>query len=124
MARDRQKPLMDNDIECATRPEALTVEAAHRLMQRHAHWRGSVCAQRAAALELLVALGRYVLDSRRCHLRVMCESIGLILDFQCDRSAAEAFAYRMSARADFGIVIDRDVHPDMPPLPCARLWAV
>ncbi|WP_157978875.1 MULTISPECIES: hypothetical protein [Nocardia] len=109
---------------CATRPSALTVRTAHRIMQRHAHWRGSACAQRAAALEFLVAVGRYVLDSRRCHLRVMFKSTGMMLDFQCDRSAAEAFAHRMRARGDSEIVIDRDVHPDMPPLPCARLWSV
>ncbi|MBH0781035.1 hypothetical protein [Nocardia bovistercoris] len=111
-----------NAAACSERPTSLTAQSAHRIMQRHAHWKGAACVQRAAALELLVALGRYVLDSRRCHVRVLFKSTGLLLDFQCHRSAAEGFARSMSLRADSEICIDRDVHPDMPPLPCSRLW--
>lgn len=110
--------------DCEGVPTPLTADLAHRIMRGHAHWSGSPCPKRAAALELLVRLGRYVPDSRRRHVRVRFPAADLSLDFQCDREAAEAFAARMSVRADSTVTTDCRVHPDMPPLPCARLWSV
>ncbi|WP_036511540.1 hypothetical protein [Nocardia aobensis] len=103
-------------------PTGMTVEAAHRIMQQHAHWSGAPCARRAAALRHLVALGRYVLDSRRCRVRVRFSHSDVAVDYQCPREIAEAFAARMRRRSDSLVVIDDQVHPDLPPLPCARLW--
>ncbi|MET8430430.1 hypothetical protein [Nocardia sp. NPDC004860] len=110
--------------DCASTPKRLTADTAHRIMQLHAHWSGTPCALRAAALELLVSLGRYVLDTKRCRVRVIFTSLGFTLDFQCPRPAAEEFASRMRQRGDPQVVIDNGVHPDLPPLPCARLWAL
>ena len=93
-------------------------------MQQHAHWAGGSCARRAAALRYLVALGRYVLDSRRCRVRVSFPRSGVAVDYQCTREVAVAFAARMRERFDSTVVIDDHVHPDLPPLPCARLWAL
>ncbi|MEV5651955.1 hypothetical protein AB0L57_27230 [Nocardia sp. NPDC052254] len=115
----RAAPLAD----CATVPARLTVDIAHRIMQQHAHWSGGSCRRRAAALEHLVALGRYVLDSRRCRVRVQFPGAGVTVDYQCTREIAEEFAARMRAHPDSMVVIDDRVHPDLPPLPCARLWS-
>ncbi|OBA51170.1 hypothetical protein A5780_30015 [Nocardia sp. 852002-20019_SCH5090214] len=103
-------------------PAQLTVETAHRIMQRHAHWSGTPCIRRAAALRYLVALGRYVLDSRRCRVRVQFARSGVAAEYQCTREIAETFAARMRTHPDSTVVIDDRVHPDLPPLPCARLW--
>jgi hypothetical protein len=113
------------DGDCAIVPGWLTIELAHRIMQQHAHRSGGpcLCPRRAAALQFLVAHGRYVLDSRRCRVRVRFPSHELALDFQCTRDTAELFAAQMSLRADSTVVIDDQVHPDLPPLPCARLWS-
>lgn len=108
--------------DCSTVPTGMTAEVAHRIMQQHAHWSGAPCARRAAALRHLVALGRYVLDSRRCRVRVRFAHSDVAVDYQCTREIAEAFAARMRRRSDSLVVIDDRVHPDLPPLPCARLW--
>ncbi|MGA4790729.1 hypothetical protein [Nocardia sp. AB354] len=112
----------DSQGDCATVPTGMTVEAAHRIMQQHAHWSGASCARRAAALRHLVELGRYVLDSRRCRVRVRFAQSEVAVDYQCTREIGEAFAARMRRRSDSLVVIDDRVHPDLPPLPCARLW--
>ncbi|WP_328409297.1 hypothetical protein [Nocardia sp. NBC_00403] len=109
---------------CDIAPDHLTAASAHRIMQTHAHWMGSPCAQRRAALNYLVRTGRYVLDSRRRHLQVSFQHLEAPLDFQCDCAAAEEFATILDrTRTDLEVVIDRNVHPDMPPLPCATLWS-
>lgn len=46
--------------ECERRPQDLTVEQAHAIMQQHQHFTDN-CPQRQAARALLVATGRLVL---------------------------------------------------------------
>jgi hypothetical protein len=44
-------------------PDGLNVDQAHRLMQAHLRCQVWSCAERAAALDVLVRTGRYVLAS-------------------------------------------------------------
>ncbi|MFF0492640.1 hypothetical protein ACWDSJ_24480 [Nocardia sp. NPDC003482] len=108
--------------DCDIHPGPLTVDLAHHVMQRHLACAGSECRQREAALELLVETGRYVLNTSQRHVRILFTSVGIRLDYQCPLATAEEFARRMKAHPDAAVIIDHDLHPDLPPLPCASLW--
>ncbi|MQY17004.1 hypothetical protein [Nocardia macrotermitis] len=110
------------DIACSIRRDDLSVIEAHRIMQRHRACAGTECAARAAALEVLVDSGRYVLSTSRRHVHIEFGSVGIGLDYQCPHAVAEEFAERMRTHPDASVTIDHDLHPDLPPLPCAGLW--
>lgn len=51
---------LDPVTDCGVMPrEELDPDTAHSIMRRHAHWSGSPCLQRRAALNYLVDIGHY-----------------------------------------------------------------
>ncbi|WP_024802882.1 hypothetical protein [Nocardia sp. BMG51109] len=58
---------------------------------------------------------------RRRHIHI--ESGALELDFQASAEQAENVADELAQGfPEFVVTVDDEVHPDLPPLPCAKLW--
>ncbi|WP_028477385.1 hypothetical protein [Nocardia sp. CNY236] len=56
-----------------------------------------------------------------CHLTVEFEN-GPALHYRAEEHVARAFAAAAHAQRLAWVTIDHLVTPDLPPLPCARLW--
>ncbi len=59
----------------------------------------------------------------RCIRHIRIESGALTLDFQGSAEQIGCVAVALAAIDDLIVTVDDNLGPDLPALPCARLWA-